>query len=215
MLLKGLFEVRDATRPIQALEMVLIRLAYASDLPPTDKLVRDLLDNGGAPAPRGPAPARPSGGGGATAVSGAALKAQPQSQAEPTASFRSLEEIVARCEPMSRLKIDLEHNVHLVRLEPGRIELRPTPRAPSSLAHDLAQKLNAWTGTRWTVTIARDGGAPTLAEQKKAAKAARFESVAQQPLVRAVLDRFAGAEVVAVRDIETESHTPAAPEDEG
>jgi DNA polymerase-3 subunit gamma/tau len=44
MLLKGLFEVRDAVRPIAAAEMALIRLAYAADLPPTDKLVRELLD---------------------------------------------------------------------------------------------------------------------------------------------------------------------------
>ena len=43
MLLKGLFEVRDATRPILACEMALIRLAYAAELPPTDKLVRDML----------------------------------------------------------------------------------------------------------------------------------------------------------------------------
>ena len=56
MLLKGLFEVRDATRPISACEMALIRLAYAAELPPTDKLVRDLLDGGGAPV-RAPAPA--------------------------------------------------------------------------------------------------------------------------------------------------------------
>ena len=53
MLLKGLFEVRDATRPILACEMALIRLAYAAELPPTDKLVRDLLDDGALPAPRG------------------------------------------------------------------------------------------------------------------------------------------------------------------
>jgi DNA polymerase-3 subunit gamma/tau len=46
MLLKGLLEVRDATRPIQAAEMALVRLAYAADLPPTDQLVRDLLDGG-------------------------------------------------------------------------------------------------------------------------------------------------------------------------
>src|SRR6201986_3309702 len=58
MLLKGLLEVRDATRPISACEMALIRLGYASDLPPTDKLVPDILDNG-APA-RGPSPAAPS-----------------------------------------------------------------------------------------------------------------------------------------------------------
>ncbi len=45
MLLKGLIEVRDATRPIAACEMALIRLSYAADLPPTDKLVRDLLDS--------------------------------------------------------------------------------------------------------------------------------------------------------------------------
>ena len=48
----------------------------------------------------------------------------------------------------------------------------------------------------------------------KTAKAARFESVMQQPMVRAVLDRFAGAEIVAVRDAETQISEPAAPEDE-
>src|SRR5512146_2139766 len=53
MLLKGLFEVRDATRPIAAAEMALIRLSYAAELPPTDKLVKDLLEGGAVPAPRG------------------------------------------------------------------------------------------------------------------------------------------------------------------
>src|SRR5690349_22243465 len=47
ILLKGLFEVRDATRPISACEMALIRLAYAAELPPTDKLVKDLLERDG------------------------------------------------------------------------------------------------------------------------------------------------------------------------
>jgi DNA polymerase-3 subunit gamma/tau len=52
ILLKGLFEVRDATRPISACEMALIRLSYAAERPPTDKLVKDLLDGGSVPAPR-------------------------------------------------------------------------------------------------------------------------------------------------------------------
>src|ERR1041385_5475677 len=57
MLLKGLLEVRDATRPISACEMALIRLAYAADLPPTDKLVRDVLENGvAATRPSSPPP---------------------------------------------------------------------------------------------------------------------------------------------------------------
>jgi DNA polymerase-3 subunit gamma/tau len=110
------------------------------------------------------------------------------------------------------LRVNLEHNVHLVRLEPGLIEIRPTARAPRTLAHDLQTRLRAATGERWTVSIASQGGAPTLAEQKLAAKTARFEAVAQQPLVRAVLDRFPGAEIVAVRDAVKDEIAPAMPD---
>jgi DNA polymerase III subunit gamma/tau len=132
----------------------------------------------------------------------------------PTASVRTLEDIVALCEPRSELRVNLEHNVHLVHLEPGRIEIRPNARAPRTLANDLQAKLRAVTGERWTVSIASQGGAPTLSEQKQSAKTARFEAVAQEPLVRAVLDRFPGAEIVAVRDAVAEDITPAMPESE-
>jgi len=214
ILLKGLFEVRDATRPISACEMALIRLSYAAELPPTDKLVKDLLDGGGVPAAR-PSPPPPAGGGArATARAGegaiAARTALPEGA--PTATLRTLEDVVALCEPRSELRVNLEHNVHLVRLEPGLIEIRPTPRAPRTLASDLQTKLKAATGTPWMVSIASSGGAPTLAEQKQAAKTARFEAVAQEPLVRAVLDRFPGAEIVAVRDVVADDIAPAMPD---
>ena len=80
------------------------------------------------------------------------------------------------------------------------------------MANDLQTKLRAATGERWTVSIASQGGAPTLAEQKQAAKSARFEAVSQEPMVRAVLDRFPGAEIVAVRDLVNEDIAPAMPE---
>ncbi|HJS46092.1 MAG TPA: DNA polymerase III subunit gamma/tau [Rhizomicrobium sp.] len=219
ILLKGLFEVRDATRPISACEMALIRLAYAAELPPTDRLVKDLLENPPVPRPSSPPP--PAGGGTrATArvgEGGVAMRsmAQPAPESAPTASIRNLEDIVALCEPRSELRVNLEHNVHLVHLEPGRIEIRPTARAPRTLANDLQTKLRAATGERWTVSIASQGGAPTLAEQKQAAKSARFEAVAQEPMVRAVLDRFPGAEIVAVRDtVAVEVAAPMLDQDE-
>jgi DNA polymerase-3 subunit gamma/tau len=97
--------------------------------------------------------------------------------------------------------VALENYVHLVRLDAGHLEFRPHARAPRTLAGDLQQTLKDWTGMRWAVSIASSGGAPTLAEQKQAAKTARFEIAAQEPMVRAVLDRFPGAEIVSVRDI--------------
>jgi DNA polymerase-3 subunit gamma/tau len=219
MLLKGLLEVRDATRPISALEMALIRVAYAADLPPTDKLVRDLLDGRGGdgnarlgvPSPSAPAGTRAQGG----SVSGSAQRAPQPQVAEGAPTLRGLEDLAALALANNApiLKVQIENNMHLVRLEPGLLEFRPNAAAPRTLAGDLQQKLNAWTGLRWNISIAREGGAPTLAEQRKTAKAARMESVSQEPMVRAVLDRFPGAEIVQVREAVVEAITTAMPDE--
>ena len=63
MLLKGIAEVDTASRPVQAAEMLLIRLAHAADLPTLDEALKG-LENGSVSAPR-PQPsggARPNGG---------------------------------------------------------------------------------------------------------------------------------------------------------
>jgi DNA polymerase-3 subunit gamma/tau len=216
MLLKGLMEVRDATRPISAMEMALIRVSYAADLPPTDKLVRDILDGGAVPAPRGGS-APPAGGARApvaSAASGGAMRAPQPQMAEGAPTLRGLEDIAALAMVNNApiLRVQIENNMHLVRLEPGLLEFRPSPAAPRTLAGDLQQKLNQWTGQRWNISIAREGGAPTLSEQRKAAKTARIESVAQEPMVRAVLARFPGAEISQVREAVVEDVAAAMPD---
>ena len=246
VLLKGLLEVRDATRPVQAAEMALVRLAYAADLPPTDKLVRDLLDGdapshttSGSPDPHVEGGSRI--GGNQMSASGIAstprqeptknsslrsdFSTLPQREGMATAKklesgpavvFRSLEDLAAYAAQKGApvLKVHIENDMHLVRLEPGRIEFRPSARAPHSLAADLSQKLKDWTGMRWVVSVSREGGAPTIAEAKRAAAQAKLDAVAQEPLVRAVLDRFPGAEIVGVHDRPRDAEiTTALPEE--
>jgi DNA polymerase-3 subunit gamma/tau len=233
LLLKGLLEVRDATRPIQAAEMALVRLAYAAHLPPTDRLVRDLLDSG-SPALKGeggsmsareasgrshatdPHPSRLRGSTppfqGEAKIS-ASTAPQLNADAAPVPHFRSLEDLAALAVQKGApvLKVHIENDMHLIRLEPGRIEFRPSARAPNTLAADLAQRLKDWTGVRWVVSVSREGGAPTIAEARKAAAQAKLDSVAQEPLVRAVLDRFPGAEIVGVYDRQSETDTSEEP----
>jgi DNA polymerase-3 subunit gamma/tau len=243
VLLKGLLEVRDATRPIQAAEMALVRLAYAADLPPTEKLVRDLLDGKASPRSNPMSSNPPLEGGstfGASQISGRGstptIKHNPSPtnpalrsdfstlpEGEGTAIavkletthsvvFRSLEDLAAFAARKGApvLKVHLENDMHLIRLEPGRIEFRPTNKAPHSLAADLAQKLKEWTGVRWVVSVSREGGTPTIAETRKAAAQAKLDAIAQEPLVRAVLDRFPGAEIVGVHDRPADGETVAA-----
>src|SRR6267154_2136281 len=52
MLFKGLPEVQSAAKPIAAAEMVLVRIAYAADLPTPDEVVRSLTSGDSAAAVR-------------------------------------------------------------------------------------------------------------------------------------------------------------------
>jgi DNA polymerase-3 subunit gamma/tau len=217
ILLKGLLEVRDAANALPAAEMALVRLAYAADLPPADKLIRALRDGEGQAASAAPArSAAPSVAPsssprtvmGSAAAAPAASRMEPQpretTSAPPAVTLRTLEDVVAlaKANGARLLATQLEGNVHLVTLEEGRITLRPDAHAPTTLAGDLAQRLKDWTGTRWIVTVASEGGAPTLVEQRVAADRAKKDAVANEPFVRAVLDAFPGAEIIAVREKE-------------
>jgi DNA polymerase-3 subunit gamma/tau len=96
MLLKGIAETQAATRPAAAAEMVLVRIAYAADLPTPDEAIRMIEQNGGgAPvigsngAPRGaPAPALSSSAMTSSSVASSSVSAQsPRSQGPTLAAI--------------------------------------------------------------------------------------------------------------------------------
>jgi len=89
--------------------------------------------------------------------------------------------------------------MRLKRFEPGRIEVSLSDAAEADIAGALGQALTALTGERWIVTVSEGAAAPTLRERREAAEAALRESAREEPLVRAILERFDDAEVGAVR----------------
>ena len=204
LLLKGLGEAQTAPSPIEAAEMVLVRLAYVADLPSPAELVRTLDGTRPAAAPAAPpSPVRAS-------AAGPALAPQPRALAPETApapaapepqSFLEVVELFDRHRE-AVLRSHLYANVHLVQFEPGRIELRQTEAAPRDLSNRLGQLLTQWTGRRWVVSVSSDvAGEPTLREQAQERERLLRGEAAQHPLVRAVLEAFPGAKIEAVRDL--------------
>src|SRR5450631_2585228 len=204
LLLKGLQETLSAPSPLRAAEMALIRLCYAADLPsPADAI--KALQNGAAPAATtGGAPAPRGGGGGAAAAARLATQPVATTAAQPAEALpnpRSFTEIVALFEARreARLVHHLLHHVHEVRCEPGLIEFRPEPQAPTDLAPRLSEMLGRWTGRRWIASVSSDPGKPTLTAQK-ATNADTLRSQAEaDPMVQAILKTFPGAKLDAVR----------------
>ena len=209
LLMKGLQETLSAPSPLRAAEMALIRLCYVADLPsPSDAL--KALQNGTMPlaaaAAGSPAPApRGGGGGGGSAVARLATQPITAAVAQPAAAAppnpRNFAEVVALFEARreARLVHSLMHPVHEVRCEPGRIEFRPEPKAPTDLASRLSELLSQWTGRRWIASVSSAQGKPTLSEQKTA-KGDELRSQAENnPLVQAIFKTFPGAKLDSVR----------------
>ena len=247
MLLKGITEVRAAPAPLAAAEMVLIRLAYAADLPSPAELIETLKGETPAkpaaapapasaaaptsapaapaaqdprPTPPDPEPADMAAGRSetvaqtttdTTARAGAqvlALKPQPVATADggpPHPLPISFEALVAlfRDEREGVLATCLSDHVRLVDYAPGKVTLNPLPAAPNDLVMRMKQCLKAWTGQDWVITIASDGGGDTLAQQAAAREAELRAETLADPLVRQVLDRFPGAELIKVVEWET------------
>ncbi len=227
MLLKGIGEAQIAPSPLEAAEMVLVRLAYVAELPPPGDVIKAASEGReppAAPAARGPgagASVAATVNRGATAVSARAVPQPQASNAVPSPT--SLREVLELFEQHREaiLRAHLYAHVHLVQFEPGRVQLQLDPAAPRDLVNRVAQKLSEWTGQTWLVGVASEGGQPTLKEQDEVREHSIRGEAARHPLVRAVLDAFPGARIEVVRDIAApepdESAPPAteAEDDEG
>lgn len=208
ILTKGYAEVQSAAKPVQAAEMVLVRLAYASDLPTPDEALRMLKDGSGAVAGGAVAKTTPPVSAPRLSIAaegGARSRPMPQQEQAPDAvagpRLSTLEDIVALAVAKRDLKTKhaIENYVRLVRLQENRLEIALAQGAPANLTTELSGKLTEWMGKRWFVAISGEESAPTLAETAAAKKVAQVEDVRADPLVAAVLSRFPGAEIVEVR----------------
>ena len=208
MLLKGIRETELHSDPLMAAEMVLIRLCHAADLPggeelakivkqaqPTERVVpmsaRELLRGGPEAASDGPA--------------ALALQAQPVTPPQApteTRAFSSLRDLLALATEKRdiKLKSDLESLVRPIRVAPGQFEIALEPQAHPGLPGEIARKLEAFTGMRWMVMVAKEGGAKPVSRQRQESKDSLFIMAREHPDVQAVLKRFPGAEIIDVKE---------------
>ena len=219
MLLKGYDEVRAAPRPLAAADMVLVRIAYAADLPTPSDLMRRGRDDAqssaepqerprSAPAPRerDPVAVVPD-------VPDMPEFAPIEATVETASELhnpQSFEDLVAMAEAKRDLKLKhaLLEQLRLVRFRPGHLEINPLPAAPRELGQELMRKLKAWTGRVWIVAVSAEEGAEPLGAQRRTREASEIERIREHPQVKQVLQHFPDARIASVRSTETERTAP-------
>jgi len=219
ILLKGAEEMRETSQPLAGLEMILVRLGYASELPPPATLIRQLQEGSGSlplaslpseasskeggqkntlPAAASPLPQRREEIHPSRATLHASTPAALALQPEILPTLATFEDVVALFESKREaiLTHHLTHDLRLVRFTTGRIEMRPVTHLAPDIPARINRHLSDWTGTRWNLVFSEEEGAPTLADQKKQALEKARAYAASHPKVQAVLNAFPGAKII-------------------
>jgi DNA polymerase-3 subunit gamma/tau len=193
-------EVRQAPAPLAAAEMAMLKLAVAGQMPPPElaaqiieqaqKMEKGggeglpvLPNSGGASAVSTPASSmvtsappqtsQPSGtitsSTQATAQLSAPKPVAPQPQAMDINSLAELTEALPKAR--IKLKSDIERYVRPIQFKRQNIRAEIVDGAPSDLIGKMVGALQDLTGVPWLISPEKSGGAPTLSEQRRKAKA--------------------------------------------
>ena len=174
-LLKGYQEVGMAPHPYQAAEMSIVRIAYMSELPSLETMIKS------PPA----------------SMTLAATTTSDMAGAKQY-TFPELAKLVEDAKEMN-LYYSMCHDIHFVKMEAGCLHLRLNESANQKLLLELGKTLTKLTGRPWQVLQSQEPGDATLAEQKAEAAKVELEKIKNQSPVKELTEYFPGTDVKITR----------------
>ncbi len=189
LLLKGHEEVRTGPDPLVALQMALLRVLHAGQMPDPGALVRRIeeLAKGGAAL----APPTPASSGGESV----ALAAPAPGAAAGSPDWAAL---VAAVDAAGHLRVAqiMRDRVRVIELAHERLVYQPADNFPEDPAPDIREALFKLTGKRWQIERGNGDAQPSLRETAEAEARARDQRIRSDPLVMAALAAFPDAEIL-------------------
>lgn len=185
LLLKGHEEVRSGPDPLVSLQMALLRVLHATQMPDPGALMRRIeeLAKGGVAA--------------APAVPGDALAPEPTA---PLASGAALDwaSLVEQVDAAGQLRVAqiMRDRVRVIALSPEKLIYQLADTFPEDPAPDIRDALFKLTGKRWLVERGTGEAQLSLREAADAEAKAREERIRSDPLVQAALATFPDAEIL-------------------
>lgn len=212
VLLKGLAEVKSADNPLKTLEMVLIRLAYLSDLPSPLQVIEDIKKNGLADQISKPVFSSQTGPSlGDQNIHSQTKIVSPSvvERAQETVNEKkkeilkltSLTDIIrlARSKGERLLAFNIENYIRPIDISNGVLTCSFTDESPRFLGADLSKFLTRETGINWIVREERENNSKTIKEEKIEKENRLLDSLKKTGLVADILAVFPSAKIEKVR----------------
>lgn len=186
MLIKGLGELQTAPVPIDALEMVLIRIAYSASLPTPAELLESVKKKSGLKQPDTaavPTPVRQ-------------MQTVPSVSAT-TGGFDKVTDFIRYLEDnkQARLVYIMKNDIEVTEFGGGVMKFKASERVSSDFLTTINKFLENSTGQKWSLDIIPGDVILSIANIENAQKEADKKNVAENPLVKAILEEFKGARI--------------------
>lgn len=202
MMIKGIGELQSAPKTLEALEMILIRIAYSANLPTPAELLAevkkksDLNPSVFYQKPKDPTPA-PVLSAPDPVPEPAAAKVIPMPSSAPKKEFKSAEEFASYLEEHKKMLLlyAFKNDLSIEEFATGKIALTLSDKAQPDLIGNLQKALEEATGIKWGIDVCRGALGETLADRENAALEKDKRSISEYPLVRAILSEFKGARI--------------------
>ncbi len=188
LLLRGHDEVRVAPDPLVSLQMALLRVLHAADMPDPGKLARRIEQLASQPA------AAPAGTPEAEGAGQPSLQ-QGRNDAPATQDWAALVDQMDGAGHMHVAEI-MRSRMRIIECAPERLVYEQADTFPDDPGPEVRDALFKLTGRRWLIEKGTGNAQPSLREQANAqAKAARERTLAD-PLVKAAFEAFPDAQLI-------------------
>ncbi|MBO6289039.1 MAG: DNA polymerase III subunit gamma/tau [Alphaproteobacteria bacterium] len=191
MLIKGLSELQYASVQIDALEMILMRIAYSAALPTPADLLKELKKKSGLNKSVMKATATE------TVISGGTQAVVDLAENAETVILDSTDDMLklmtAKKQPL--LMFDVKHKLSFKEFAHGKMRIAVDMNTDKDLVARLKRFLEEETLTRWAVDIDYEPLGETLADKEREQISGDKKNISEYPLVRAILNEFNGAKI--------------------
>ncbi len=217
MLIKGLGELQVAPVQIDALEMILIRIAYSAGLPTPYELLNDVKKNSSLISARPQAvpdvsARKPAAGPAEVPLSVSSPVSQTSGQTPVSSVFPDVEALLSYLEANRKMLVEyaLKNDVCIHEFADGAIKMTVSDKIHPDFIMNLHKILTEATGKTWKIDIVRGVLGETIADRERAKSDEEKRSISEYPLVKAILAEFKGAKIeTATRKVISEEDEEA------
>ena len=199
MLIKGISELNMAPSAVEALEMILLRVAYSASLPTPLELLNEVKKNSNnlvSPTP-------------STAV-GIEKKNSLEEIVSSNTDYQTLDTVddflrYLETSKKALIEFSVKNEICIREFSNGRMAINVSPNIHQDFIMNLHKLLTEATGKKWEIEIIKGDLGETIADKEKSAVEAKKKNVAEYPLVKKILEEFKGAKIETVvrKNLET------------